>query len=217
MSEDRRDGDGRWTEEDLALLRGLGGRLSQIILGEEVDVPDLQRRDELGILGNMVSRLARELRKRRQREEEHEAELQRRLEELQAAYATQEKLLGALRSMASPILEPHQGLLLVAIAGAVDAGRVGSVIPDLLDRIAARKPEVVIVHLADASPLPADATALLLRAGQSARRLGARLMLSGIADPARAQSRELSPITPCSTLQEALTVALDLIGYRITR
>ena len=209
--------EGRWTEEDLALLRGLGGRLSQIILGEEVEVPDLQRRDELGILANMVSHLARELRTRRQREDVHEAELQRRLEELTASYATQEKLLGALRSMASPILEPHQGLLLVALAGAVDAARVGDVIPPLLDRVAARRPEVVIVHLADTSPLSPDATVLLLRAGQSTHRLGARLMLSGVTDPARAQSRELSPITPCATLQEALTVALDLIGYRITR
>ena len=50
-----------WDEEDRALLRALGGRISQIIHGEDLDFPDLQRRDELGILANMLSRLAREL------------------------------------------------------------------------------------------------------------------------------------------------------------
>ena len=214
MSEDGRS---RWTEEDLGLLRGLGGRLSQILLGEEVDVPDLQRRDELGILSNMVSRLARELHGRRRQEQEQEAELQRRVDELQAAYDTQEKLLGTIRAGVSPILEPHAGVLLVALAGALEAARVGEVLPALLDRIAARRPEAVIVHVADAAALPADTAALLLRAGQSARRLGARLMLSGVADTARAGTVDLSPITPCSNLQEALTAALDLVGYRITR
>jgi rsbT co-antagonist protein RsbR len=207
----------RWSEEDLALLRGLGGKLSQIILGEEIDVPDLQRRDELGILANMVSRLARELRDRRRREQEHEAELRSRVEQLQSAYDTQEKLLGAVRSVVSPILEPHAGILLVTLAAPIEPARVSDVMPLLLDQVSRQHPEVVIVHVASPSPLAPDVAAQLLRAGQTARRLGARLMLSGVADGPRQGGIDLSPITPCSNLQEALTAALDLIGYRITR
>jgi rsbT co-antagonist protein RsbR len=207
----------RWTEEDLALLRGLGGRLSQIILGEETDVPDQQRRDELGILANLVSRVARELRDRRRREQEHEAELQRRVDELQAAYDTQEKLLSAVRNAVSPILEPYAGVLLVALPAPVEPSRVSDVLPLLLDRIAQLHPEVAIVHVVSPTSLSPEVAALLLRAGQSARRLGARLVLSGVTDSPRAGTVDLSPITPCSNLQEALTAALDLIGYRITR
>lgn len=214
MSDDARS---RWSEEDLGLLRDLGGRLSQIILGEDVEVPDLQRRDELGILSNMVSRLARELRDRRRREQEHEAELQRRVEQLQISYETQEKLLRELRSAVSPILEPHEGVLLVGLAAPLDPSRAGDAMAALLERVAARRAEVAIVHLAGASELAPDAAAVLLRAGQSARRLGARLMLSGVADTARAGTVELSPITPSQTLQEALGAALDLVGYRISR
>lgn len=207
----------RWSEEDLALLRGLGGRLSQIILGQEIEVPDLQRRDELGILANMVSRLARELRDRRRSEQESQAELQRRVDQLQSAYETQEKLLGAVRNVVSPILEPYAGVLLVTLTAPIEPARIGDVMTRLLDQVSRQHPEVVIVHVASQSPLASDVATQLLRAGQTARRLGARLMLSGVADGPRADGIELSPITPCSNLQEALTAALDLIGYRITR
>lgn len=204
----------RWSDEDLALLRTLGGRMSEIIHGEDLEVPDLQRRDELGILVNMVSRLARELRARRRQDSERHLELTRRVEELQSAYETQEKLLAAIRSLPSPILELHEGLLLVPIAGAIDATRIGYVLPGLLERIAALRPEVVLVHSSGGEPLSPEVVALLLRAGQSIRHAGARPILCGVALPHPAS---LALLTPCETLQEALIAGLDHIGYRITR
>ena len=204
----------RWNEEDLALLRVLGGRMSQLIHGEDIDVPDQQRRDELGILANMVSRLARELRSRRREQREQREELERRVHELQSAYDTQEKLLSTIRSLPSPILEIHPGVLIAPIAGDVDADRLGFMLRALIERVGVTRAEVVIVHLAAGKPTPPDLAAILLRVDQSLRHVGARAILAGSLAP---YPRELSPMIPCATLQEALTVALDIIGYRITR
>lgn len=204
----------RWNAEDLALLRVLGGRMSQLILGEDIDVPDQQRRDELGILSNMVSRLARELRARRREQREQREELERRVGQLQAAYDTQEKLLATIRSLPSPILEIHPGILIAPIAGDVHTERVGYLLRALLERAASARVEAVIVHLAERQPATSDLAALVVRVDQSLRHVGARALLSGVLPP---YPKELSPMMPSETLQEAMTIALDVVGYRITR
>jgi rsbT co-antagonist protein RsbR len=211
MSEPTRS---RWSEPDLALLRTLGSRLSAIIHGEDLEVPDQNRRDELGILANMVSRLARELRDRRRQDLEHARELERQVEELSTAYQTQEKLLSAIRSLPSPVLDLHEGLLLVPVSGTVDAARIAYILPSLRERLTARRPEVVILHLTASEPLTAEAAALLLRAGQSLHKAGVRPILSGAVAPI---PPSLASLTPCDSLQEALLTAFDFIGYRITR
>lgn len=203
---------GRFREEDLALLRALGGRMSQIIHGEDVDVPDLQRRDELGILANMVARLARELRASRRRDQEHREELMHRVEELSSAYATQEKLLAQRRDVAFPVLELLTGLLLVPISAPLDGPRASRLLSTLLDR--ADRAEVVILHLSAPEPVSPEGAALLLRIGQSLRHGGARCIVSGARPPLPSP---LAALSPCEALPDALSAALDLIGYRITR
>jgi rsbT co-antagonist protein RsbR len=209
---------GRWADEDRALLRALGGRISQIIHGEDLDLPDLQRRDELGILANMVSRLARELGAARRRDLQYRTELEHRVDQLQSAYRTQEKLSATIRELSSPVLEPHEGVVLLPIAGALDAARIADVMPALLEHIAARRPRAVILHATSAESLTSEAAALVLRAEQSARHFGARLILSGLPpEAARAGRLDVSRLTPCRHLHEALITALDIAGYRITR
>lgn len=204
----------RWSEEDLVLLRTLGGRMSEIIHGEDLDVPEVNRRDELGIFANMVSRLARELRARRRQTIEHQRELERRVTELSTAYETQEKLLGAVRSLPAPILDLYEGLIVIPIAGSVDPTRIAYLLPALRERIASRRPEVVIFHLAVPQQLTLEVAGVLFRAGQSLHKVGARSLLSGALAP---HPPGLASLTPCDSLQEALLAALDLIGYRITR
>jgi rsbT co-antagonist protein RsbR len=241
----------RWPDEDRALLRTLGGRISQIIHGEDLDIPDLQRRDELGILANMLSRLAREVGASRRRDLQYRAELEHRVSQLQAAYQIQEKLLGTIRELSSPILEPHEGVVLLPLFGALEAPRIAAVLPALLERVVLRQARAVVLHITDEGPLSAECAALLIRAERSALKVGARVILSGpVAAPVR-QAREarlakeareaqeardsglvgedfaptpaprpsveLGLIMLATDLQEALTTALDLVGYRITR
>ena len=221
---------GRWDDEDRALLRALGDRVSKVIHGEDLELPDLQRRDELGILANMVSRMARQLGAARRRDQRYHAELELRVEQLQAAYRTQEKLLATIRELSSPVLEPHEGVVLLPIVGALDAARIAHVIPALIDRIAERRPQVVILHVTCAGSLTYESTALLRRVEQAAFQFGARLLLSGVPSEdavgglnrsvcpeGSASTFDMSRLTLCGDLQEALTTALDLVGYRITR
>jgi rsbT co-antagonist protein RsbR len=209
---------GRWSEDDLALLRALGGRLSQLIHGEDADVPDLQRRDELGILANMVGRLARDLRVVRRNDRAARDELEARVAELQAAYETQEKLLATIREVGSPLLELFDGLLLLPIVGVLDAARVSHVLTGALRPIAQRRPKVLVIHLTGADAISPDVAALLVRFAQSARRHGARaVVLSGVPVTAPRSTIDLSAMAPCADLPEAIATAFDLLGYRIAR
>jgi anti-anti-sigma regulatory factor len=136
----------------------------------------------------------------------------RRVEELSAAYATQEKLLVQSRDVSCSVLELHAGLLLVPLPPALDGARASRLLSSLLDRSA--RAEVVILHLTSAEPVSTEVAALLLRIGQSLRHGGARCILSGAPGLLPAP---LAALAPCEALADALTAALDLIGYRISR
>ncbi|MFT3772674.1 MAG: hypothetical protein QM820_45360 [Minicystis sp.] len=139
------------------------------------------------------------------------------MEQLQSAYATQERLLATIRELSSPVLDLHEGVLLVPIVGALDAALVRYLMPGILEHIKSKRAQVVILHLNGAEGAPPEAAALLFRAGQSARLLGARLILSGVPRESRVGGVDLTSLTPCADLQEALSTALDLVGYHITR
>jgi rsbT co-antagonist protein RsbR len=223
----------RLDEEDRALFRALGARVSEIIHGEEVDLPDLQRRDELGIFANMVNRLARELGAVRRREREREAELQHRAEQLAAAYQTQDRLLGQLRETAAPVLEVQRGVVLVPLNSALDDRRLAATIPAALERIAAARPRAIVLHVTHVDPGAPEAGSIApfyvsvsRQIERLARRLGARVILSGWPPESR---RGLRPATPdadgatvphfpaFADLDEALAVAADHAAQRITR
>jgi rsbT co-antagonist protein RsbR len=236
----------RLDEEDRALYRALGARVSEIIHGAEIDLPDLQRRDELGIFANMVNRLARELGAVRRRDREREAELQQRAEQLAAAYQTHDRLLGQLRETAAPILEVQRGVVLVPLNSALDDARLAATIPAALEQIAAARPRAIVLHVThvdvgqpDGRPrAPVDGRApeagsiapfyvtVSRQIERLARRLGARVILSGWPPESR---RGLRPATPdadgaplphlpaFADLDEALAVAADHAAQRITR
>jgi rsbT co-antagonist protein RsbR len=175
----------------------------------------------------MVSRLARELGAARRRDLQYRTELEHRVEQLQSAYRTQEKLLATIRELSSPVLEPFEGIVLLPIAGALDASRIAHVMPALLERVAAKRPAAVIIHVTLAESFTPDAAALVLRAEQSVRHFGVRLILSGV--PAEimrgpgagvapiATNIDISRVTLCSDLEDALITAFDLLGYRFAR
>jgi rsbT co-antagonist protein RsbR len=196
----------------------MGGQLGQLMFGTPADVPDVNRRDELGILANMVNRLARELTEVRRRDEARRAELERRVQELQSAYETQEKLFARVREFSPPILALHREILLVAFVGALGLRRVGDVLEPLEARIAARRAQVVIVDVSCVAPLNLRAGRALRHLDRSVRQHGASPVLSGVtSSTVRDLGVDLSPMTPCVDLEEALTRALDVVGHRITR
>jgi rsbT co-antagonist protein RsbR len=209
---------GRLSDEDRSLIRRIGGQLSQLIHGMPADLPDIQRRDELGILANMVSRLARDLTQARARAEAHEAELERRVAELQTAYETQEKLLGQLRELSYPMMMIHAEVLLVPVAGTLVLDRLVEIVEPLIHRLAATRARAVILDISRIEIFDEEAARSLRQIERATRARGVIPVLGGLPTGAEeATGIDLSGLNPCVDLAHALTMALDLTGYRIVR
>jgi rsbT co-antagonist protein RsbR len=208
----------RLSDEDRALIRRIGGQLGQLLQGMPAELPDTQRRDELGILANMVTRLARELTQARARDELGRVELERRVSELQSAYETQEKLIARVRDLSSPILTLHPDVLLVPVAGALVLSRFIEIVEPLVHRLAESRAQAVILDITRIEIIDDEAARSLLQIGRATRARGVIPVLAGLPLGAEdATGVDLSSLNPCNDLPHALSVALDLAGYRIAR
>ncbi|NOK58195.1 MAG: Anti-anti-sigma regulatory factor (antagonist of anti-sigma factor) [Chloroflexi bacterium AL-W] len=202
------------TDEDRALIQIIGSNLRHIIQGHRIQAQEFDRRDELGILANMVNRVAKELHNSRQRDQRQREEIERQLGELRSAHETQERLLSTIRDLSTPILNIHQGVLLLPIIGFLDTSRAEHVITTLLGRITTIQAHVIILDVTGVHTLDTQVANVLLQAARAVELLGARVILCGIS-PEVAQvvvslGIDLSTLTPSSNLQEALATALRL-------
>ena len=208
----------RLGDEDRALIRRIGGQLSQLIHGMSADLPDIQRRDELGLLANMVSRVARELMLARSAGQAHTAEIERRGTELQHAYETQEKLLGRVRELSYPIMALHPEVLLVPFAGALVLTGFVEFVEPLLHRLAATRARAVVLDITRIEIFDEEAARWLVKLERATRARGVFPVLVGLPVGAEeATDIDLSQLNPCADLATAVTMALDFAGYRIIR
>ena len=208
----------RLSDEDRALVRRIGGQLSQLIHGMPAELPDIQRRDELGLLANMVSRVARELTLARSAAEAHEVELERRVTELQGAYETQEKLLGRVRELSYSMMVLHPEVLLVPITGALVLTSFVEIVEPLLHRLASTRARAVILDITRIELFDEEAARSLLKIERATRARGVVAVVAGLPVGAEeATGIDLSQLNPCADLAQALKMALDFAGYRIVR
>jgi rsbT co-antagonist protein RsbR len=208
----------RLSAEDRALIRRIGGQLSQLIHGMPAELPDIQRRDELGLLANMVSRVARELTLARTAAETHGAELERRVAELQTAYETQEKLLARVRELSNPIMALHPDVLLVPFAGALVLAGFIEIVEPLLHRLASTRARAVILDITRIEVFDEEAARSLLKIERALRARGVVSVLAGLPVGAEeATGIDLSNLNPSADLARALTMALDFAGHRLVR
>lgn len=211
----------RLSLEDKRLIQSIGSRLRRIIKGEQVESEFIDRRDELGILANLVNRVARELFFSKQRDITQRQEIENRLQELREAYATQEVLLARIQELSSPILSIYDGILLLPIIGALDSSRANHTISVLLEQVAQSRAKVVILDVTGTYTIDTQVANALIYASRATRLLGAQIIICGIG-PEVAQvivslGIELESITTCADLQAALLTALELTGRRITK
>lgn len=208
----------RLSDDDRALIRRIGGQLGQLIQGMAADLPDLQRRDELGILANMVSRLARELMQARERDTQRQADLERNVAELHAAYEAHEKLQARVRDLSYPVMTLHPDVLLVPIVGELALDRFAEIAQPLFHRLAASRARAVILDISRLEIFDAEAACSLLKIERATSARGVIPVLAGVPIGAEeATGVDLSRLTPCVDLAQALATALDLVGYRIIR
>ncbi len=207
------------TPEDLALIRAIASHLRMIMQGKEIKPLQSDRRDELGILANIVGRAAKELSHSRRRDQQQRQELEQRLAELQSAHEVQQQMLSTIKELSTPILNIYEGILLLPIVGALDTARTNHVIETLLDKISTTRARIVILDITGVSTMDTQVADVLIRAARAAALLGSRVILCGIS-PQVAQvvvslGIDLGAMMPAADLQAALLRALGLLGYYI--
>ncbi|MRG97967.1 STAS domain-containing protein [Polyangium spumosum] len=209
----------RLLDEEMDLLRWIGSRMSRVLIGKYEELPFLDRKDELGVVANMVARVARELRRSRERDEARRKELEMRGRELEArvaeleeARAEQERLLARVRELSAPVLEVYRSVLLVPIAGALDASLLAQAEGRVLARASQAGARTVILDITGALAIDPVVAEGLVRIARALSLLGARVVLCGVS-PAAArtaveQGLDFAPALLRADLGSALEVAV---------
>ncbi|MDC3957366.1 STAS domain-containing protein [Polyangium jinanense] len=209
----------RLVDEEMDLLRWIGSRMSRVLRGQYDELPFIDRTDELGIVANMVARVARELRRSRERDEARREELvlrgrelEARVKELEEARAEQERLLAAVQELSAPVLEVYRGVLLVPIAGALDATMLAQAEERVLARVAAAGARTVILDITGALAIDPVVAEGLVRIARALSLLGARVVLCGVsaaaARTAVQQGLDFAPAIVRADLGSALEAAI---------
>ncbi len=209
----------RLTTEDRALIRSIGTRLRRLIQGEVLDNEASERRDELGILANMINRVGKELRLIRRQEQKHREELEHRLEELRTAQDARQRLQYTIEELSTPILNIYQGVLLLPIIGGMDDQRAEQMITTLLEHVQQTRSFVVILDITGMAVIDTQVANTLIRAAQATALLGASVILCGmtpdVAQVVVSLGINLSVFQSCSDLQAGLRIALRITNHRI--
>lgn len=202
----------RLSDEELSLMRWIGTRMSRLLLGRYEDLPFFDRKDELGIVANMVARVTGELRAARVRDEKQREELKARIAELERAREEQKQLLQTIRELSSPVIEVARGVLLVPMAGALDPVLLCEAEMRILSHIVRARAEQVILDITGANVLEPAVAVGLSRIARSVALLGAKVSLCGLSPKAAAMAAEqdlaFEPAHVCANLSKAIGLAL---------
>jgi rsbT co-antagonist protein RsbR len=130
--------------------------------------------------------------------------------------AVQEEVIrsqeATLRALATPLIPVGEGVLVVPLVGAVDAGRAKQLLEALLAGVAAHRARTAIIDVTGVPDLAMDVADGLLRAARAVRLLGAQAVLTGLS-PAIARSLagagvDLAGLTTRATLRDGIAHAL---------
>ncbi|HEY1014329.1 MAG TPA: cache domain-containing protein [Herpetosiphonaceae bacterium] len=187
--------------------------------GDLLAQAEIGTHDEIGTLATTFNAMAANLRQMvgslEQQVSERTGELRSALSaqeaqasELQAALATQEKLNTLVLELAAPLIPIRAGVLVVPLSGFVNAAHVQESLSHMLSQIEAQRAHTVMIDVTGIPVMDTAVAGALLQAAQTARLLGAELVLVGIR-PDVAQTlvslgADLSAIQTWSTLQQAL-------------
>lgn len=225
----------RLTDEELDLVRWIGARMGRLLLGRHEELPFIDRGDELGIVANMVARVAKDLRQAKQRDtaqrqeiearknelEAQKNELETRVAEIELARAESARLLDTVRALTAPILVVHRGVILVPIAGALDPDLLVQAEERVLAAVGLANAQVVILDITGAKTIDPKVAEGLVRIARAVSLLGARVILCGVSSgAARTAVEEGLDFTPAivkNNLAGALEAAIASDGSRVMR
>lgn len=143
----------------------------------------------------------------------------RLMQTLQAQTKDHIRLMDTLERLSVSLIPVTDEILILPLAGDVDADRMEHLTIGLLDGVVARRARVVILDLTGVSRFDARAVAGLVEASRSVHLLGCELFLVGmsppVADTLADQEPSLSEIVMLGDLQDGVARALALLGRRI--
>lgn len=148
---------------------------------------------------------------------ERQSELEHTVGALQDAYATQQQLIETVRVLSMPIIPVLTGVIVVPLIGVLDGQWRKEFISRLLEGIEQHKARMALLDLTGLSTLDLASASVVTHAVQSARLLGADVMLVGVR-PETAQALvtlnlDLGIVGTAPTLASALANQLTSPAY----
>jgi rsbT co-antagonist protein RsbR len=140
----------------------------------------------------------------------------KRAEEALRQNITQEETIRAqqatLAELSTPLIPLSERVVVMPLIGSIDSRRAQQIIDALLQGISNSRTQVAILDITGVQIVDTQVANALIRAAQSAKLLGARVVLTGIR-PEVAQTlvglgADLSSIVTCSSLQNGIAYAI---------
>jgi rsbT co-antagonist protein RsbR len=136
--------------------------------------------DRFGALEESLLVLLRELKQTRQEHDKAMSDLESSRRDLEEQLATVERQRIAIRELSVPIIDVWDDVLTLPLVGAIDSARAAEMTEKLLQRIADRGAEYVIIDLTGVDVVDTMTAAHLVRLTHAAKLLGAKCVLTGV-------------------------------------
>lgn len=192
-------------------LRRVIEALSVVSLGEfdpNVVAIETDHNDEFAVLEETVNIVARELADAREQKEQHLQDLLQSRQILEQRLATIEQQRIAIRDLSTPMLEVWENILALPIVGIVDAERSLEMTTRLLQDIAEKDYQCLILDVTGVGTVDPTTAGLLIRMITATRLLGTYCVITGvrreIAQALIAHGVELHGVKTLRSLKEGL-------------
>jgi rsbT co-antagonist protein RsbR len=125
----------------------------------------------------------------------------------------------AIRELSTPVLQVRERLLILPIIGLIDPHRARQLTEQLLRGIRANRARVVVIDITGVAAMDANVANLLVLTVESARLLGARVIVTGLS-PEIAQTLvnigvDLGKMNTVGDLQGGIEEAERVLGYQV--
>jgi rsbT co-antagonist protein RsbR len=181
---------------------------------EAINLSGALSEDRFGALEESLLVLLRELKQTREEHDKAMSDLEASRRDLEEQLATIERQRIAIRELSVPIIDVWDDVITLPLVGAIDSARAAEMTEKLLQRIADRGAEYVIIDLTGVDVVDTMTAAHLVRLTHAAKLLGARCVLTGLRpDVARTLvdiGVHLGGLTTLRTLKDGLRVCLAM-------
>lgn len=125
----------------------------------------------------------------------------------------------AIRELSTPVIQVHDGVLLLPIVGTIDSHRAQQIMEAVLSGVSKHQAPVMILDIAGVPVVDTQVADHLLKTTAAVKLLGARTILTGISPQVARTIVELgvdiSTMETCNQLADGIERALALVGRRI--